>query len=227
MNPAANEVVLTDGHHLPADFKAWTYAHALTAYRALPLVVAASVKFQRDSNRAYLLVRDRIGATLSSLQEGLAGVRVIQAYGRERRQVRDFNRTSGLLYDAHMDSVRISAWYLPVIEGAGVLTTGATLAAGGWLVHDGRITIGTVTFFVLTLSNRTSFTQVIHLHGHCFRLLHALDDGWEPYWLDTVILNEKQTSRIAFVADNKGKWLIGSGVLERLDTGLSAWFEVT
>lgn len=80
---------------------------------------------------------------------------------------------------------------------------------------------------VLTLTNRTAFTQVIHLHGHCFRLLHALDDGWEPYWLDTVILNEKQTSRIAFVADNKGKWLIGSGVLERLDTGLCTWFEVT
>ena len=33
--------------------------------------------------------------------------------------------------------------------------------------------------------------------------------------------------RIAFVADNKGRWLIGSSVLERLDTGLSAWFEVT
>ena len=95
---------------------------------ALPPVIAASIKFQRDSNRAYLLVRDRIGATLSSLQEGLAGVRVIQAYARERRQVDGFVQTSGELYDAHMDSVRISAWYLPVIEGAGVLTTAATLA---------------------------------------------------------------------------------------------------
>ena len=52
-----------------------------------------------------------------------------------------------------MASVRVSAWYLPVIEGAGVLTTAATLAVGGWLVHDGAITLGTVTFFVLTLSN--------------------------------------------------------------------------
>jgi ATP-binding cassette subfamily B protein len=120
---------------------------------ALPPVIAASVKFQRDSNRAYLLVRDRIGATLSSLQEGIAGVRVIQAYGRERRQIDGFERTSGDLFDAHMDSVRISAWYLPVIEGAGVLTTAATLAVGGWLVHQGEVTLGTVTFFVLTLSH--------------------------------------------------------------------------
>jgi ATP-binding cassette subfamily B protein len=120
---------------------------------ALPPVVLASVKFQRDSNKAYLLVRDRIGATLSSLQEGLAGVRVIQGHAREPRQVDAFVQTSGALYDAHMASVKVSAWYIPVIEGAGVLTTAATLAVGGWLVADGQVTLGTVTFFVLTLSN--------------------------------------------------------------------------
>ena len=49
----------------------------------LPGVIIASIKFQRDSNEAYLEVRDGIGQTLSSLQEGLAGVRVVQAFGRE------------------------------------------------------------------------------------------------------------------------------------------------
>jgi ATP-binding cassette subfamily B protein len=52
-----------------------------------------------------------------------------------------------------MASVKVSAWYLPVVEGAGVLTTAATLAVGGYLVSGGDVTIGTVTFFVLTLSN--------------------------------------------------------------------------
>ncbi len=80
---------------------------------------------------------------------------------------------------------------------------------------------------VLAMTNRTAFPQAIHIHGHSFRLLHAFDDGWEPYWLDTMILLENQTQRITFVADNKGRWLIGSTVLERLDTGLSCWFEVT
>src|SRR5689334_5604452 len=119
----------------------------------LPFVIVGSVKFQRDSNKAYLAVRDRIGATLSSLQEGLSGVRVIQAYGREDVQVARFTRTSRDLYDAHMDSVRISAWYLPIIELSGVLTTAAAVGVGGWLVHRGDVTIGTVTFFLLTLSN--------------------------------------------------------------------------
>jgi len=119
----------------------------------LPFVIVSSIKFQRDSNKAYLLVRDRIGTTLSSLQEGLSGVRVIQAYGREGEQVRRFTNTSRDLYEAHMDSVRISAWYLPVIEFAGVFTTAVAVGVGGWLVHRGDVTIGTVTFFLLTLSN--------------------------------------------------------------------------
>lgn len=80
---------------------------------------------------------------------------------------------------------------------------------------------------VLAIANKSPFPQVMHLHGHSFRLLHPLDDGWEPYWLDTVIVPEGQTARIAFLADNKGRWLLGSTILERLDSGLSAWIDVT
>jgi FtsP/CotA-like multicopper oxidase with cupredoxin domain len=80
---------------------------------------------------------------------------------------------------------------------------------------------------VLTLTNQTAFVQPMHLHGHSFRLLHPLDDGWEPYWLDTVQVPENKTIRIAFVADNPGKWLLASTVMERFDAGLWTWFEVT
>jgi ATP-binding cassette subfamily B protein len=58
-----------------------------------------------------------------------------------------------VLYDAHMESVRIQAWYLPIIEFAGLGTTAAVVGVGGLLVFDDIVTIGTVTFFVLTLSN--------------------------------------------------------------------------
>ncbi|SCY79211.1 multicopper oxidase family protein [Microvirga guangxiensis] len=80
---------------------------------------------------------------------------------------------------------------------------------------------------VLTLKNETTFVQPMHLHGHSFRLLHALDDGWEPYWLDTLQVAENKTVRIAFVADNPGKWLLASTVAERFDADLWSWIEVT
>lgn len=125
----------------------------LVSLVALPFVVAASVKFQRDSNAAYLDVRDQIGQTLSHLQEGISGVRVIQAYGREDIEVERFTRRSRGLYDAHMRSVFVQAWYLPVIELAGLGTTALVVGIGGWLTIEGTLTLGTVTFFVLTLNN--------------------------------------------------------------------------
>jgi ATP-binding cassette subfamily B protein len=120
----------------------------------VPAVILASIKFQRDSNAAYLEVRDGIGATLSHLQEGIAGVRVVQAFGREDIESSRFARRSRRLFDAHMRSVKISAWYLPVIELSGLLTTAIVVGVGGsWVDASGAITIGTLTFFVLTLSN--------------------------------------------------------------------------
>jgi len=119
----------------------------------VPFVVLASVKFQRDSNKAYLTVRDRIGLTLSSLQEGISGVRVIQAYRREDHEIGRFQRRNDRLYRAHMRSVFVQAWYLPVIEGAALGCTALVIGIGGKMVVEGSLTIGTVTFFVLTLSN--------------------------------------------------------------------------
>jgi ATP-binding cassette subfamily B protein len=119
----------------------------------VPFVVLASIKFQRDSNAAYLTVRDRIGLTLSALQEGLSGVRVIQAYGREDVEVARFAGHNGSLYRAHMRSVFVQAWYLPVIEGSALAATALTVGIGGRMVLSHTATIGTVAFFVLTLSN--------------------------------------------------------------------------
>ena len=79
---------------------------------------------------------------------------------------------------------------------------------------------------MLGLSNPASENAFIHLHGHSFRLLDALDDGWKPFWLDTMPIAPEGKSRIAFVADNPGKWLIEGLDGARIDDQ-KAWFEVT
>lgn len=80
---------------------------------------------------------------------------------------------------------------------------------------------------MLAFANRTAFPHAMHLHGHHFRLLDKLDDGWKPFWLDTVLVAPMDTARIAFVADNPGKWMIHCHMLEHQETGMGAWFEVT
>jgi FtsP/CotA-like multicopper oxidase with cupredoxin domain len=79
---------------------------------------------------------------------------------------------------------------------------------------------------VMSLTNRASVTSVFHLHGHHFRLLDRLDDGWKPFWLDTIAIDAGQTQRIAFAAEYTGGWLI-----EAVETSWSApkllrWFSV-
>jgi FtsP/CotA-like multicopper oxidase with cupredoxin domain len=74
--------------------------------------------------------------------------------------------------------------------------------------------------------NRTAFPQTTHVHGHVMRLLHPLDDGWEPYWRDSVMTSPGKTSRVAFVADNPGRWMIANADPDRAAAGLATWFEV-
>ena len=125
---------------------------ALIALVALPVVVVASIRFQRLSNKAYLVVRDRIGSMLSSLQEGLSGLRVIQSFAREEGEARRFKARNDDLFDAHMYSVKISVWYFPIVEAAGIVGTAAVVYFGGRLVDDGTVTLGTVAAFVLYLA---------------------------------------------------------------------------
>jgi ATP-binding cassette subfamily B protein len=119
----------------------------------LPVVVAASVRFQRQSHQAYLDVRDKVGQNLSTLQESIAGVRVIQAYHREGEQTRRFFGTNRSLYGSHLHAVRVSVWYFGFIEFVGVFAVALMVGVGGWLAHRGSVSVGTVVAFVLLLSN--------------------------------------------------------------------------
>jgi FtsP/CotA-like multicopper oxidase with cupredoxin domain len=79
---------------------------------------------------------------------------------------------------------------------------------------------------VLALTNRAATATVFHLHGHHFRLLDRLDDGWKPYWLDTLALAPGQTERIAFAAEHAGRWLMESAGTDWNAPRLLRWYSV-
>jgi ATP-binding cassette subfamily B protein len=119
----------------------------------VPPVYFASRWFRRVSNRAYLEVRDRIATNLTTLQESLEGVRVVQAFSRERSFVRRFSNTNEAQYEAYLETVRISSKYFPIVEFAGVAGTAMIIGYGGWLSGNDVVTVGTVAAFVLYLNN--------------------------------------------------------------------------
>ena len=77
---------------------------------------------------------------------------------------------------------------------------------------------------VLALTNRAAIATVFHLHGHHFRLLDRLDDGWKPFWLDTLAIEPGQTQRIAFAAEYAGRWLIESVATDWAAPRLVRWY---
>ena len=79
---------------------------------------------------------------------------------------------------------------------------------------------------VLALTNRAALATVFHLHGHHFRLLDRLDDGWKPYWLDTLAIEPGQTHRIAFAAEHAGRWLVESVATDWAAPRLVRWYAV-
>jgi FtsP/CotA-like multicopper oxidase with cupredoxin domain len=79
---------------------------------------------------------------------------------------------------------------------------------------------------VLALANRGDMAAVFHLHGHHFRLLDRLDDGWKPFWLDTLAIEAGQTQRIAFSAEHVGRWLMESTAADWAAPRLVRWYGV-
>jgi FtsP/CotA-like multicopper oxidase with cupredoxin domain len=78
----------------------------------------------------------------------------------------------------------------------------------------------------LSFVNNTAVTQAIRLYGHFMRLLHAMDDGWEPYWRDNLLIAPGKTSHVAFIADNPGHWPIESAIPEHQAAGVMTMFAV-
>ncbi|MBN8991545.1 MAG: multicopper oxidase domain-containing protein [Rhizobiales bacterium] len=79
---------------------------------------------------------------------------------------------------------------------------------------------------VLALTNRGPIANVFHLHGHHFRLLDRLDDGWKPFWLDTLAIEPGQTQRVAFAAEYAGRWLVEQVATDWAAPRLVRWYSV-
>jgi ATP-binding cassette, subfamily B, bacterial len=118
---------------------------------ALPILVGSSWSFHHSAGRAYHAIRDRVAETLTALQEGLAGVRVVQAFRREGRtlerykprseaQIRAWRRASFV-------NIRLFA-FIPLAQTTGLV---AVLLVAASMYRDGSISQGTIAAFVLYL----------------------------------------------------------------------------
>ncbi|MXZ30869.1 MAG: ABC transporter ATP-binding protein [Acidimicrobiia bacterium] len=139
---------------------------ALTVGVVVPVTLVLSLWFRRASESGYDRVRDRIAVVLADLSENLAGMRTITAYNRRRRNVAQHQVVVTDHEDANVYTSRVSSLYASAAEGVGIIGQAVVLGVGGWLVIDGRLTLGALTAFALYL---TAFFapigQLVMLHN--------------------------------------------------------------
>ena len=118
---------------------------------ALPILIASSWSFHHGAGRAYHAIRDRVADTLTALQEGLAGVRVVQAFRREERTLDRYKPRSQAQVSAwrraSFVNIRLFA-FLPLAQASALIVV---LLAAASMYRHGTLSIGTITAFVLYL----------------------------------------------------------------------------
>ncbi|MCL1587314.1 MAG: ABC transporter ATP-binding protein/permease [Actinomycetia bacterium] len=143
---------------------------ALSVFIVVGVLLGVTVVFQRQARRAYDQVRERIGIVLSSLQEGISGVRVVQAFTQEGDQATSFGRVNERHFEANMAAARAISWYFPVVAFLRIVAIVAALAIGASRVIDGSMTIGTLVAFLLYLD--WFFQPIINL-SNVYNLLQS------------------------------------------------------
>jgi FtsP/CotA-like multicopper oxidase with cupredoxin domain len=90
-------------------------------------------------------------------------------------------------------------------------------------VHEPMLVLRRGASYVLRLVNDTAWHHPIHLHGHAFRVI-SRNGRPAQYreWLDTVLVAPRETTEIAFVADNPGDWMFHCHILEHQAAGMMA-----
>jgi ATP-binding cassette subfamily B protein len=143
---------------------------AAATFTVIAVLIGVTMVFQRQASKAYGQIRERIGRVLAGLQEGIAGVRVVQAFSQEQVQAASFGRVNEAHYRANMSSAKAISWYFPSVGFLRVVSIAAVLVIGGIRVIDGSLTFGTLVVFLLYLD--WFFQPIVNL-ANVYNLLQA------------------------------------------------------
>lgn len=127
----------------------------LLIFAPMPLVSICVGYFGRRTHRQFQVVQRRFSAISARVQEHLAGLRMLRAYGQSRQEEARFAQSNDDYLDASLGLVRIWRTFYPLLELLVGVAGIAVLGFGGWRVLQGEITVGTFTMFLYFLAMLT------------------------------------------------------------------------
>jgi ATP-binding cassette subfamily B protein len=126
---------------------------ALATLAVIPILSVGTVLFRIYSARAYAAVRERLGLVTATLAEDIAGMRIVQAFTREDRNVANFREVADHYREANMRTVVLNALYFPFVDLVSSVALAVVLGYGGYLYFGGAVTLGTLFAFMLYVQN--------------------------------------------------------------------------
>jgi len=125
---------------------------SLLSFLILPLLGIATKIFRKHADKAYWSVREWIGQVLSSLQEGISGVRIIQAYADENAQLNKFKKVNNEHLKANMQSAKNIAIYFPFLEITRVTSIAVVIWFAAKRITEGTLTVGELVALLFYLN---------------------------------------------------------------------------
>jgi ATP-binding cassette subfamily B protein len=121
----------------------------LTVLAIIPPLIVATLVFRSKSTKAYNTARDRVSVVNATLQENVAGLRVTQAYRRERHNLAHFAGLSDSYRAARMRSQRLIALYFPFVQTLSTVAGALVLVVATGQVRSGVLTAGALIAYLL------------------------------------------------------------------------------
>ncbi|MFI6852777.1 ABC transporter ATP-binding protein [Streptomyces sp. NPDC050416] len=122
---------------------------ALVVFATLPPLIIATYFFRRASVKAYELARERVSVVNADLQESVSGLRIVQAFRRERDGGRRFAGHSDSYRQARIRGQWLISVYFPFVQFLSSVAAAAVLIVGGARVDDGTLAIGSLVAYLL------------------------------------------------------------------------------
>jgi ATP-binding cassette subfamily B protein len=121
----------------------------LTLFSVLPVLVAVTILFRAKSAKAYADARERVSVVNADLQENVAGLRVAQAFRRERVNQDRFSGLSSAYLTSRLRAQRYIALYFPFVQALSTIAGALVLFAAASEVHSGLLTAGGLIAYLL------------------------------------------------------------------------------
>jgi ATP-binding cassette, subfamily B, multidrug efflux pump len=202
---------------------------ATIALLAVPVVAWLAKSFGERIHVRSREVQDYFGELSSKVQENLAGVRVVRAFGREQHEIESFGGMNAEFVRRNRSLIKLTAFFYPVLHTVIGLLFVLIFLLGSRRIIGGEMTLGAFVAFQFYLARMVwplvALGWVINLFQRGMASMKRLHEVWvvepeaetagEPCGLEEPIRGEIEIRNLSFAYE-------GRTVLKEIDLRVGA-----